>query len=138
MTSRKLSERTHQPGNFTGLVISLTSVCALAGCFWWFGISPTDQTLTTLSIRQYGGGIVVGLLFSLGTLSIHARPEIRERWRTSLRLRLIAGVSVGIGLGLLVSVVPVILAVGFVVLAITFALGRSYLFITARPDRSPR
>ncbi|WP_254545487.1 hypothetical protein [Halomarina pelagica] len=131
MTSGSFSERTWHPESLTGLVMSTVSTYVLAALFWWVGIGATRESLATLSTPQYAGGIVLGSILSVRVLSIHARPVWRERWRTSVRLRLVAALPIAIGLGLLVSFAPAVASLGFVVLAVVFTLGRIYLYLTA-------
>jgi hypothetical protein len=119
-----------EPRSLGGYLLSSGSAIVLAGLFYWIGIGTTDQTLTTLSTIQYVGGGILGVLLGAGMFLIHVRPNLREHWQSSMRLRLTVALPVGIGIGVLVSIAPAILSLAVVVAAALFVVGRTYLYIT--------
>lgn len=132
MSDRGFWERSWQPESQFGLILSIASTYVLAAVFWWVGIAKVPDTLMTLSVFEYAGGFVLGLLFSVGVLSVHARPELRERWRKDRWLRGKVILPVGIMLFIIFIFSPAIVSLGFVVLAVGFTLGRTYLYIYER------
>lgn len=131
MSNQSVVARLWEPKSRIGLALSVTSVWIFAILFWWAGIAAVSDSLATLSVMQYSSGIVLGLLLGAGTLAIHTRPSLRERWRTSLRLRLTFAVPLGIIFGVLITYAPAVLSLGFIIFAVVFTVGRVYLYISA-------
>jgi hypothetical protein len=135
-TDRHFRDRMWRPGSTAGYLVSTVSVILLSVLFWLIAFAPPTVTLASLSPVQYLGGVSLGLLLSAGTLGIHARPNWRDRWRTSWRLRLGSALPTAGSLAVVAAADPAVVSVGFVVLAVCFTLGRTYLYAASLPPRN--
>lgn len=131
MTAEGFWAETWQPGNRLGYVTSIVGVLFLAVFFWWYGVSDTGAAITGLSAWEVVVALGFGLLLGGGTLAIHARPGWRDRWRTSIQLRAIVSLPLVVVVAALLVFSPPVLSLSFVVMAIFFVPGRTYLYLAA-------
>ena len=120
-----------EPDSLAGLLLSTASMVVLAALYWLFGIATTGTTLAEVTPAQYAGGVALGSVVGGGILSIHLWPEWRDRWRRSVRLRLLVVLPAVVGIGYMVDAAPVVTSLGFVFACSIFVVGRTYLYLNA-------
>lgn len=131
MTADGFWGETWQPGNRLGFATSVVSALFLAIFFWWFGIMDTGATIDTVSATEFVGALLVSLILGGGALMIHEKPVWRERWRTSMRLRAVVSLPIVGVVAILLVFSPPVLSISFVVMAVVFIPGRTYLYLVA-------